>query len=1111
MSDPKKSPATEPISTTATTAATTAPTSSTVPVLIESKITKTQPPLNTNKSTDSLNIISHTPPTTETGLNVNQVPLLPINISGSSQANNKAPVTKVPISKPNIGAPSHKYSAEDDEATKLKSSSKKMACVECRQQKSKCDAQDRYPDPCSRCMKKKVSCSLQSDYKRTYKRAKFQRIEEELQQLKKNLGETGVDLLQQLKDGKLSETGTPIPATPGQLLQQNLQNLNDTHPQRIQIPLIRDSSNSTTAGGTPLHPTIPYFNNPVVVGDNLQQDFKNQPSIIRDNSGRVVIPDIVKEKQPEVYKVSPEAMICQPKQFGGVELSSEQIQELFMEFVNRYHRFLPIIDVKKGPERIYRYSPILFWTIISIALRQISSTTLMQLAPLLKTAFAEISISPITRYLPDESDEPILNVSSVFSVQAFLLYTFWPPLTSSLSADSSWNTVGIAIFQAIRLGLNGPGMNNYNHHESSKILSEHVRTWISCNIVSQTIATAFGFPAFNSFDSAVIGSTRTNNDIPLSLKHMVQISHFEDQIAKVLNSNTSDPNGLVDPAERLPLLKVLYKQFVELEIKLESEGMDDVRKFQLLSTKVHLLTYYFLDNSRIANFELRYGLVSLYNAALNFLTHLGTLTENDPHFLKHCPVVFIVKIWQAACIVAKLVHSAISDVIDVGTGRQVYTVAIQSAMKASILKHDIAYRSSGLMRNMWQLFKALREQSNISNLTVTVKTRMSASLFFDCLWVLREQVGMIKLGMNDKNKEDLKEATGGNSASDEEEDEEAFLDEGAAPASASTAETNVGSAVQDHNRDSEEALDEEAGGSAKDPGTNNSENSTQSASIRRRPRSLSNNHNAEHAARKIIKTIPLDPSPITIKADQRLSSTSPLSNSSTPGGSGTAMGMVKPLQSSLRDVIQRQNTPDIVVPVISHERGPIVASNSSSSKPSVTPQANYSNEYQIPPSQQRSLFSHHHQHLPKTVTEPQPRQQSLPPALSYPQSQQTLHNLRHNTFSQQEQTQSQFGTGGASYSSNKHPDLNTGNSYLSPSNIPLSLDFHNDPSTGQTPGPSSTLMNESNNNSSVNILGSTMLNAGNGLTLGIGLDDWDTDIWKEVGSVMNDFGFNADS
>ena len=37
---------------------------------------------------------------------------------------------------------------------------RKFACVECRQQKSKCDAHDRAPLPCTKCAKKNVPCIL---------------------------------------------------------------------------------------------------------------------------------------------------------------------------------------------------------------------------------------------------------------------------------------------------------------------------------------------------------------------------------------------------------------------------------------------------------------------------------------------------------------------------------------------------------------------------------------------------------------------------------------------------------------------------------------------------------------------------------------------------------------------------------------------------------------------------------------------------------------------------------------------------------------------------------------------------------------------------------------
>lgn len=720
---------------------------------------------------------------------------------------------------------------------------KRMACVECRQQKAKCDSAEKYPNPCTRCAKKNRICSLNSEYKRTYKRERTKQIEEELKALKQSLPEPLIASFNLNLGNSLAGTGTGTESGS----QLGSQTHRETQTQRLPAATASSRLELTDA-------RKPAEQGPSIIKSAAQSPIVTPAGL---STANVTLPE--------------EVLFCSPKQFGEVDLDSHTIRNLYLEYVNKYHKFLPIIDIWKGPERIYRLCPILFWTIMSVSLRHFSIDLLMKLAPLLKTTLAEITISPITRYLPNETDEPILNVSSVYSVQAFLIYTMWPPLTSSLSADSSWNTIGIAVFQAIRIGLNGPGIQNYKSHNTNDstendnnnneiILEEHLKTWISCNIVSQAVATSFGYPAFVSFDRSVMKSSKPNNndndgdnDIPTSLRHMIEISHFEDQIAKVLNSNNKDEMGLVDAAERLPLLKVLNQQLDELELRLQSEGLDSIRKFQLLSTRVSLLTYYFLDNSSMANFELRRGLVLVYNSAINFLNHANLISISDStnSFIKYLPGLFILKIWQAACIVAKLVHSSLSDVIDKGTGKQAFLIAIQLTMKSSILKYDMAYRASGILKNMWQLFKALREKTNISNTSVTIRTRMSASVFFDCLWVLREQVGMIKLEPHNEQAGSGKNA---NTSSN-----------GNANGTSNNTNNN-GDNGNDNNNSNDSNEDDE-------------EFAEYSGSGTKKRRTLSNNFNAEDAARKIIRTIPLDPTPISLRSNHNNaeSSKSPMS------------------------------------------------------------------------------------------------------------------------------------------------------------------------------------------------------------------------------------------
>lgn len=710
---------------------------------------------------------------------------------------------------------------------------KKISCIECRQQKSKCDAYEKHPEPCTRCIKKGLKCDIKSDYKRTYKRARIAQIEKEFSELKKTLNSTqAAELLRRIPtlgspapSVSPSEFQSPVPRGPPLQQQQ----------QQQQMPLPPDGRGISLSpypldpGTMPATPSVHFSVPPAPVAPTPAQDFAVPP--------RTIIPEY--------------ALVCEEKSLDEVVFAPDFIRSLYLEYVNNYHPILPVVDVVKGPERLYKLCPALFWVIMFVSLRRFndgnSRVLLLTLSPIIKDILAEITISPITRYNPTEEDEPIINACSVYSVQAFLLYTFWPPITSSLSADSSWNTIGVALFQAIRIGLHSPSLLS-DHTTGTKtpqqlaMAQEQAKTWIVCNIVSQSIATSFGLPAFVQFDSSSIWSSfrpGSSIEIPKTVQFMTQIAHFEDQIAKTLNSNTRDPYGLIDPSERLPLLKVLSRQLDELEMNLSVElPLDDGhRKFQLLAARVHLLTYYFMDSGRIAQFELSKGLVSLYNAAMALINHTQLRYAKNPLFIKYLPVVYILNVWQASCIIAKLTHSPLKHVIDVGSGKQSYQAAITLAAKASVLKHDIAYRSSGIMRNMWQLFRSL-EEKNLISLSINIRSRMSASVFFDCLFLLRDQVGMVKLN----NRTDVN-----NDAADGEDDME---EEG----NSNDEEYNENAVVSDDER--KEGHRESDHSQKSTPGSSNT-------SSRRRQRSLSNTVNAESKARKIIRTIPLDPQPIS--------------------------------------------------------------------------------------------------------------------------------------------------------------------------------------------------------------------------------------------------------
>ncbi|AAS50946.2 ABR174Wp [Eremothecium gossypii ATCC 10895] len=604
---------------------------------------------------------------------------------------------------------------------------KKFACVECRQQKSKCNAHDRAPEPCSRCAKKNVPCVLQRDFRRTYKRVRNEVIERRFRELTSSLSNLGAEeILQRLEEEQR------VISNNGNFTKEKIKRLRE-------------------------------------LGD------------LGLEAARAPEPPAAQTELEESGPLTAEQLKCAAKSLGDVHLAPEEIAHVFQEYAERYHRFLPVVEISKGPEKIYALSPCLFWVIVLIGLRREFGTieTMRKLSKLVKVVLAEISVSPIIRNSQLETSEPALNVASVYSVQALLLYTYWPPLTSSLSADTSWNTIGLTMFQAIQLGLNTVQYSEGFTHANAELVREHTKTWLYCNVVSQTIASAFGFPAFVCFDHTVMStfnhsiSTARTARMPSRLKQMAQVAHFENQLASTMHSNPLSPSGLLNKNEMLPLLRILDRQLDVLEMELNDSNADEFRRFSFLVSKVHLYSYYFIlagegstsqidgHSATLREAEIdsvtKHGLLKAYNAAVALLQHTNSMWERNPSMVKYFPGVFVLSIWQSACIVAKLAQSSLCEVLDIALGEKVYQNAVSLCFNASVLKHDMAYRSSGIMKSMWLMFSDMHDNWNHQgqpsdplspssfNLAINVKSRMAVSVFFDCLYILRRKCGMAKL------------------------------------------------------------------------------------------------------------------------------------------------------------------------------------------------------------------------------------------------------------------------------------------------------------------------------------------------------------------------------
>ncbi|KAL2823385.1 hypothetical protein BDW59DRAFT_148809 [Aspergillus cavernicola] len=62
-----------------------------------------------------------------------------------------------------------------------------MACMHCRQMKLKCDANEKFPAPCSRCERSRKRCAIDPSFRRTARRQRLDGLEQEIRQIRETM------------------------------------------------------------------------------------------------------------------------------------------------------------------------------------------------------------------------------------------------------------------------------------------------------------------------------------------------------------------------------------------------------------------------------------------------------------------------------------------------------------------------------------------------------------------------------------------------------------------------------------------------------------------------------------------------------------------------------------------------------------------------------------------------------------------------------------------------------------------------------------------------------------------------------------------------------------
>lgn len=447
-----------------------------------------------------------------------------------------------------------------------------------------------------------------------------------------------------------------------------------------------------------------------------------------------------------------------------VRLTDESVNQLFNEYFTYYHPFLPFLNPSQPPDQYQTQHPLLFWSIIAVAARRFRPN------PTLLTNLA----GPLTHLLWNTIGEV---PTSYFVVKALCLLCNWPLPTSTTSSDPTHILCGVMMKAATMIGLHRPNHSQDFSRISVELnreqLHDRITTWAVCNIVAQTIGTAYGQPASTLYDWTLATKGVNEDQLGLSaeLEARLEIERFCDKVSKEMYSNASDPRGVAGDEHRAMLMRVYRRDFAELQATILSQQLSPIVNLHLRAANLHLRLAGFFDSSTTPGYM--DDLMGLWRAATGFLDELLEVEkvtsppDNTGSILPYATNYIQQMLVAAGFALLKLLRSFFAKTIDFERGRTLFHQTFHAIRATSVAHNDLQSRLAELMVQMWNGGRSgalpdpefdRADDSPIQvddSLQLKVRCRHSMSLVFDSIWRWREEYQAIGRGSLDRKSSTL--------------------------------------------------------------------------------------------------------------------------------------------------------------------------------------------------------------------------------------------------------------------------------------------------------------------------------------------------------------------
>ncbi|KAF1967861.1 hypothetical protein BU23DRAFT_282157 [Bimuria novae-zelandiae CBS 107.79] len=555
---------------------------------------------------------------------------------------------------------------------------RRKACVECRQQKIRCDVeQHKTPhEACSRCKKMNLECRILPTSTRNLRQTKAE-MRRELEELRWNM-----------RQGH----GDPN-STPGSLGDASSFRSPHEHPT--------GSFSNPSAPGTDASMSPAMEHGPSAVAGKEVKGSASGPTITRALDGFVV--------------------------------DARKIDDCFALFFTQYHPLLPILESSLAPSSAngyYELSPFLFWCIVVTGARHyLEDRSILDKVSELITPLAFSSMA--LRSTPI----PVIQGLLILCTWRLPTNSMYKDMTHVLCGAA------IHLATSIGLHVAGAGQDFARTplKTDQEQVVFRAKLWMQCIIVSIRTSCAEGIPPLVIAESFYDGNEKDREDLAALFPPDLQYSRkIHIMLHKAMAAMArSDIKHVNCDSKVLRSLVSIYDS--EL-LRLAAVSPSELDSFQMSCARIHVLAFHFFAHPLNPGHDVE-ALSRLYSLCISTLQTAHAMTQ-QANFAFISQSFIDRTICLAGFVILKLSRSPFQQHLDLPAGEQAYYNAAQFSKATSLQTGDLGDRICQILTNLWQSNKVFRRRDGtIESLGIRLRTRLSMSVSFDMFWYWREEFG----------------------------------------------------------------------------------------------------------------------------------------------------------------------------------------------------------------------------------------------------------------------------------------------------------------------------------------------------------------------------------